>query len=151
MRKKKRARSAAHTSLGRSNAWKLCADAHYPTGPNRAKPFHTNVCPTTLALYLRPLGRRSLKPESHKGLEPTISLGTYSPRTSKLCPTLLLDLWDVLPTTPVLSVSFPKCFLCGLNHGIHLPCLWPPSLPTAGLPSDSHLVFWAPAALLIPL
>ena len=58
-------------------------DAHYPTGPNRANPLPTEVCPTALAPYLNPLGRRSWKPRCHQSLEPTISLDTDSARTAK--------------------------------------------------------------------
>ena len=42
-------RHAAHTSSKHSNVWKLCVDAHYPTGPNKAKQFPRAVCPTSLA------------------------------------------------------------------------------------------------------
>ena len=53
-------RHAAHTSSEHSNAWKLCVDAHYPMGPNKAKHFPTAVCPTSLAPCLS-RGGRSLK------------------------------------------------------------------------------------------
>ena len=58
---RRRARHAAHTSSEHFNAWELCVDAHYPTGPNEAKHLPTAVCPTSLAPCLSLLGRRSLK------------------------------------------------------------------------------------------
>ena len=88
----------------------------------RAKPFHTKVRPTTLAPYLDPLGRRSLKPRFHKSCGPTISLDTdYSPRTSKLCPKPWLGLEIFFPQLQSFSVAFPKCLLCRLSHKINLP------------------------------
>ena len=36
-KEEKRARHAAHTSLGRSNRWTLCASAQYLTGPSKAR------------------------------------------------------------------------------------------------------------------
>ena len=61
-RKRRRAHRAVHTSLGQSNAWRLCATARCPTDPNRA----TKACPTSLAPCLSPLGHRLLRPISRK-------------------------------------------------------------------------------------
>ena len=45
-------RHDAHTSSEHFNVWKLCVDAHYPTGSNKGKHFPIAVCPTSLALCI---------------------------------------------------------------------------------------------------
>ena len=44
-KRKRKAHCAVHTSLGHSNAWRLCATARCPTDPNRAKHLPTEACP----------------------------------------------------------------------------------------------------------
>ena len=72
-----------HTSSERSNAWMLCANARCPTDPNRANPFPTKVCSTSLVLCLSPLSHQPLKTKSTTSLGPTNSFDTDSPNTSK--------------------------------------------------------------------
>ena len=61
-----------------------CAQPHtFSMDPNRAKHFPTKACPTSVAPCLSPLGHR--KNNSTTGLEPTVSLETASPHTSKHC------------------------------------------------------------------
>ena len=76
---RRRAHHAAHTSLGHSNAWRLCANARSPTDPIWARHLPTVVCPTSLAPRLSSLGHRP-------SLEPTISSHNDSPNTSELRP-----------------------------------------------------------------
>ena len=71
-------RHAAHTSSEHFNAWKLCVDAHYPTGPNKAKHFPTAVCPTSLA----PCLSRSQVIENHDPFQHIARV--HPPRTSDL-------------------------------------------------------------------
>ena len=74
-KRNKKSRHAAHTSLGRSAAQKLCVDAHCPMCPEKAiGPLSIKVCPTTLGPGLNPHGRRSLQPRFHRDLEPTVIL-----------------------------------------------------------------------------
>ena len=136
---KRRAHRAVRTSLEHPNAWRLCATARCPTDPNRAKHFLTKACPTSLAPCLSPLRHKPLKTNSTTGLDPTVSLDTDSPRTSKLCPVPQLGLWGVFPTVPVAFYFFPKCCLCVLCHKNLLHSLWPPSSSKGPSLFDFHL------------
>ena len=114
-KEKEEAHRAVHTSLGHSNAWRLCANAHCPKDPIKANLFPTKVCPTPLALCLSPLGHKPLQTCSTTGLEPIVSLDTDSPCTSKLGPVPQLGLCGALPTVPVAFHVFPKCCPCVLG------------------------------------
>ena len=44
--RRKKSRFVAHTSPGRSNRWMLCADAHCPMGPGKARRLPNRALPT---------------------------------------------------------------------------------------------------------
>ena len=57
-------KTLAHTSLGRSTAWRLCVDVQCPMHPEKAK----GPLPTKAGSDPNPQGHRSLQPRSHISL-----------------------------------------------------------------------------------
>ena len=62
-----------HTFQARSNAWRLCANAHCPTDPNKAKHFPTLVWSTSLAPCQSSLGHKPSRTNTTTGLEPIVN------------------------------------------------------------------------------
>ena len=84
-------RHAAHTSSEHSNVWKLCVDAHYPTGPNKAKHFPTAVCPISLAPCL---SRRQVI-ENHDSTVTSFQWIYFHSETLQGCIHVALVIWQI--------------------------------------------------------
>ena len=97
-------RHAAHTSSKHSNAWKLCVDAHYPTGPNKAKHFPTAVCPTSLAPCL---SRRQVI-ENHDSTVIFFHWIYFHSNTLQGCIHLATVIWQILSCSIVGLVLRPS-------------------------------------------
>ena len=98
LNQEERARHAARSSLGRSNAWKLCVDAHCPTRPIKAKRPPRWAFPQTseeansshwrkhLPKVLGPKPLMEMEMESHGGH--SVITGDYRLRGKKIYPSL---------------------------------------------------------------
>ena len=97
-------RHAAHTSSKHSNAWKLCVDAHYLTGPNKAKHSPTAVCPTSLAPCL---SRRQVV-ENHDSTVTSFQWIYFHSETLQGCIHLATVIWQSLSCSIVGLVLRPS-------------------------------------------
>ena len=97
-------RHAAHTSSKHSNAWKLCVDAHYPTGPYKATHFPTAVCPTSLAPCL---SRRQVG-ENHDSTPHSFQWIYFHSNTLQGCIHLATVIWQILSCSIVGLVLRPS-------------------------------------------
>ena len=85
-------RHDAHTSSEHPNVWKLCVDAHYPTGPNKAKQFPTAVWPTSLA----PCFSRPQVIENHDSTVTSFQWIYFHSNTLQGCIHLATVIWQIL-------------------------------------------------------
>ena len=121
--------------LERSNPWKLCANARYPSDPNGATCPSKSASPTNVGgSQHRPLGIPS-----------STRFSGQQNSTSELCPAPQSGLLGARPTVPVAFYFSPKCCPCVLGHRSPLSCLRLPSLSRGLSLFDFHL------ASLLPL